>query len=95
MKFLAACLTALLIVAVAEDADKPPTDPALDKLAAAFAEAEGRFAARRTGSGDHRRQVRGDLPARERPVEDRIRHLQQRLSRAPIIIAMAGERRMT
>ena len=29
----------LLIAAVAEDADKPPTDPALDKLAAAFAEA--------------------------------------------------------
>jgi len=39
MKFPAACLTALLIATVAEDADKPPTDPALDKLAAAFAEA--------------------------------------------------------
>ena len=39
MKFPAACLTALLIATVAEDADKPPTDPALDKLAATFAEA--------------------------------------------------------
>ena len=39
MKFPAACLTALLIATVAEDADKPPTDPALHKLAAAFAEA--------------------------------------------------------
>src|ERR671930_2388499 len=39
MKFLAAGLTTLLIAASAENADKPRTDPALDKLAVAFAEA--------------------------------------------------------
>ena len=39
MKFLAACLTTVLIAALAEHADKPGTDPALDKLAVAFAEA--------------------------------------------------------